>query len=116
MQNYTRHLSQSIYRLSIAIVFGVACNAKSAPAAEHLNVSLGAYTVYQSGVSDQVPVSVKLQWPSHTDTVNIYYTAYDSSVPAIQVLNSSKQISMNNGQTFNDTVVVPTGPTLPVHF
>jgi hypothetical protein len=116
MQNHTRYLSRFLYRLSIAIVFGVvAFNPTSAPAREHITLSLGTYTVYQSGVSDQVPVSVKLNWVQ-SDTINLTYTAYDSSIPAIQVLNSFKQVPLSNGQTFNDTVVVPTGTTLPVHF
>jgi hypothetical protein len=116
MQNQPRHRSRFLYRLSIAIVSGVAAfNAKSAPAREHITLSLGAYTVYQSGVSDQVPVTVKLNWTT-SDTIDLTYTAYDSSVPPNQVLNSSKKVQLSNGQTFNDTVVVPTGPTLPIHF
>jgi hypothetical protein len=114
MHNHAKHLSRLFFGLSIGLMLGgVALNPSSSRASERLNLTLGTYTVYQSGVSDQVPVSVKLNWV-HPDTLTMIYTAYD--VNNVRILSSTKTTpQLNNGDTFQDTVVVPEGAT-PVSF
>jgi hypothetical protein len=112
MQTGAKHLSRFLYGVSMAILFGVvALSPNRAHAAEHITVTLGQYTI-TPGVSDQVPVSVYLKWPGNSDTINLQYTAYDCYNNLI--LNTTKQISLSSGQTFNDTIVVTATGNLPV--
>jgi hypothetical protein len=79
MYNRKKLLSRFLYSLSIAIGCGLAAINPSCAHAfpENFIVTLGQYTVFESGVSDQVPVSVKLKWPGHADNaITIFYSAY----------------------------------------
>jgi hypothetical protein len=115
MQNHAKHRSPFLYALSIAIVCGVAAlNPNGAHAfPEHLALALGQYTIYQSGVSDQVPVSVKLKW-IYDDHLNMIYSAYDNSNNLILSSNILTGL-VTAGSTYQDNVTVPAG-TIPVRF
>jgi hypothetical protein len=117
MHNHAKqkHLSPFLRGLSIAIVCGVAAlNPNGAHAfPEHLVLALGQYTIYQSGVSDQVPVSVKLNWTKQ-DQLNMTYTAYDNSNNQILSTNFTTPLEMPLS-TFQDNPSVPAG-TVPVRF
>jgi hypothetical protein len=83
-----------------------------AHAGERIILSFGQYTIYHSGISDQLPVQVKLNHLGG-DTVNLIYTAYDNN--NILLLSYNHQIQMSDGQGFTDNITVPAG-TVPVRF
>jgi hypothetical protein len=115
MQNHAKHLSPFLCGLSIAIVCGVvALNPNGAHAfPEHLVLAFGQYTIYQSGVSDQVPVSVKNKWVN-PDQLNMIYTAYDANNNLILSYNMTSPWVASLA-TFQDNVIVPSNP-VPVRF
>src|SRR5580692_4281068 len=116
MQKHAKQLLRSLCCLSIAVACGVAALSPTcAFAGENFVVTLGQYNVYQTGVSDQVPVSVKLKWPGHTnDPVSVFYTAYD--VNNTMYWNTSTNITLNDQQTWQNGAVVPATGNTPAAF
>jgi hypothetical protein len=101
--------------IGLGILFaGVAIlHPRVARAQEQLILALGEYTIYQSGVNVQVPVSVKNRWVN-ADRLNMTYTAYDNNNNLILSYNIQTPL-VNAGATYQDNVTVPAG-SVPVRF